>query len=119
MPSPHPVIAEPIDAAHLAAAVRTLRAGESARAALTGPARTVPASPHDLMAMLTQAIREGNRVWLDVSDPTGERRLRLVEPITLRAGTLTGFDQREHRVIPFPLSRIAGISVVEGDGQAP
>ena len=119
LPSPHPVIAEPIDAAHLAAAVRTLRAGESARAALTGPARTVPASPHDLMAMLTQAIREGNRVWLDVSDPTGERRLRLVEPITLRAGTLTGFDQREHRVIPFPLSRIAGISVVEGDGQAP
>ncbi len=109
---PRPVSTQHADEDQLAAAVRAVRAGESARVALAGSQRTQALGPHDLVSALTTAIRDGDLVWLDFSDAAGTRRTRLVEPLTLRAGVLSGFDRREQRVAAIALSRIAGLSRV-------
>lgn len=112
VPAPAPY--EPVTASppQLQAAVRGVRAGTEARRALTGPDRIAPAAPHELVDLLQSAIRDRTSVWLDVTDATGTRRVRQVQPLTLRSGLLSGYDQRERRVLGFPLSRIAGIAAI-------
>lgn len=118
LPAPPAVRTEYLGDDHLAAAVRAVRAGESARAVLEGPTAVAPVAPHDLVEAIAGAIRNGRPLWLDFSDPTGTRRVRLVDPLTLRGGLLSGFDHREQRVTAFALSRIAGIAVVPAGDQA-
>lgn len=65
-----------------------------------------------MLDILQTAIRERRAVWLDVTDAAGMRRVRHVQPLTLRSGVVSGFDEREHRVLAFPLSRIAGIAAI-------
>ena len=113
LPAPRPVTTARPDSDQLAAVVRALRAGASARNVRADPQRVAAVPPHDLVDMLTDAIRERRNVWLDYADPTGTRRVRQVEPLNLRAGMLSGFDHREQRVAAFPLSRIAGIGLVD------
>lgn len=113
---PPPVPITP-DEEQLLAAVRAVRSGTEARRALTGPDRLGPVGPHELVDTLQAAIRDRRSVWIDVTDATGTRRVRHVQPLTLRSGLLSGFDQREHRVLAFPLSRIAGIAVVAQTGR--
>ena len=108
-----PVVTETPGEQHLAAAVRSIRAGEAAKAALDGPGRVARVTPHELVDLLSEAIRDHLPIWLDFADPSGQRKVRMVDPLTLRHGQLTGFDHREQRVVAFPLSRIAGIAVVD------
>ncbi len=113
---PRPVRTQRPDDDLLQAAVRAVRAGEAAREALEGPMQVSALTPHDLLDLLSDAIRRRQRIWLDFADPAGLRKVRLVEPLTLRAGLLSGFDHREQRVVGFPLARIAGVAVVEAEG---
>lgn len=110
LPAPRPVHARYPDAQERAAAVRGLRAAAAARASLAGPAPVTAVSPHELVAILNDAVRDGASVWIDHADATGTRRVRSVQPLTLRAGVLSAFDHRDRRVMAFPLSRIAGIA---------
>lgn len=121
LPAPRPVRTDAPSEEDFAVAVRGLRAGEAARRSLIGPSTLASPGPHDLVAMLQEAIREESTVWVDFADPTGTRRLRAVQPLTLRAGVLSAFDTRDRRVAAFPLSRIAGIAVADasGPGAAP
>lgn len=111
VPSPPPVTTQVASSAWVEAAVRSLRAGEASRfaAGTNGTGQVTPVGPHALVEVLQAAIKEGRSLWLDVSDPTGTRRVRRVDPLTLRSGVLSGFDHRDQRVAAFPLSRIAGI----------
>ena len=116
-PVPTPLSVSRPDADWIAAAVRSLRAGEASRHARVGSGtgvRAVP--PGELVDLLGRAISDGRSLWLDYSDPTGTRRVRRVEPLTLRAGTLSGFDHREQRVMAYQLSRIAGVAPVADAG---
>jgi len=121
-PRPHRLVAPAVTVlqpslsdAELSAAVRAVRAGQTARAALAGPVPTEPLAPHDLADTLRAAIRDGRTLWLDYADAAGTRRVRHVQPILLRGGVLSGYDQREQRVAAYPLSRIAGVAVVDGE----
>lgn len=111
--APVTMLSQGLNAAELAAAVRAVRSGQSARAALAGPSRTEALAPHDLADTLRDAIRDGRALWLDFADASGTRRVRHVQPITVRGGVLSGFDQRDHRVAAYPLSRIAGVALVD------
>lgn len=112
LPAPRPVATASPGSDERAAAVRGLRAGAAARASLAGPSRVEPVSPHQLVAILGDAIRDEASVWIDFADATGTRRVRSVQPLTLRAGMLSAYDPRDRRVAAFPLSRIAGIARV-------
>jgi hypothetical protein len=110
LPGPRPVVAEYPDAQERAVAVRGLRAGAAARASLAGPRPVAPVGPQELVAILSDAARDQASVWIDFADATGTRRVRSVQPLTLRAGVLSAYDTRDRRVAAFPLSRIAGIA---------
>ena len=100
----------------IAAAVRALRAGERANASAPGAAGRPPLQPlgpSDLSQMLADAARDGQGVWIDYADQTGSRGVRMVEPLTLRSGSLAAFDHREQRVRSFSLSRIAAAARAE------
>jgi hypothetical protein len=97
------------------AAVRAVRTGERARLELAENGRARPVGPHELVAAIGAAIRDRRHLWLDVADTTGQRRVRLVEPLALRTGMLSGYDHREQRVMGFPLSRIIGLAPVDRD----
>ena len=120
LPAPRPVRTELPGDEEAAVAVRGLRAGEAARASLSGPAKLAPVGPHELVDILRDAIRQQSVVWVDFADPTGTRRVRAVQPLTVRAGMLSAFDTRDRRVSAFPLSRIAGIAVADrqAEGEA-
>jgi hypothetical protein len=110
LPAPRPVLTEYPGAEERSVAVRGLRAGAAARASLAGPSPVVPVGPRELVTILTDAIRDEIAVWIDFADATGTRRVRSVQPLTLRAGVLSGYDTRDRKVAAFPLSRIAGIA---------
>lgn len=95
----------------LAAAVRSLRSGDRTRLA-TGTAGRgfTRLSPNALTETLQAKIKDRAPILLDYVEQTGQRVPRLVEPLTLRVGSLTGFDHREQVVRAFSLARIAGLA---------
>lgn len=113
VPAHPPVVAEQVAEEWVSAAVRAVRSGEQARVALAGVDRTERVGPHELLDRVGAAIRDATLLWIDVVDATGQRRVRLVEPLTLRAGMLSAYDHREQRVMGFPLSRIAGLTAAQ------
>ncbi|HET7901956.1 MAG TPA: helicase C-terminal domain-containing protein [Candidatus Nanopelagicales bacterium] len=103
----------------LGAAVRALRAGETA-AAHRPPARTesggsgrLPRSgTADTMAELRAALDASRAVWIGYADSTGTTTERVVEPLRLEGGFLTAYDLRTAEVRTFTVARITGVAAV-------
>ena len=64
------------------------------------------------MAVLQQALRERQRVWVGYVSPHGGTATRLVRPVSIGAGYLRAEDDRTDTLHTFLLSRITG-AVVE------
>ncbi|MFC6933689.1 helicase-associated domain-containing protein [Actinomadura yumaensis] len=107
------------DASMVAAAVRALRAGdeasrhgaEQARLRADAPAGDPPRSP--AMATIEQlraAVDRGGRVWIGYLDQQGQASSRIVEPVRVEGGFLTGYDATRAAVHRFALHRITGVS---------
>ena len=64
------------------------------------------------MAVLQQALRERQRVWVGYVSPHGGTATRLVRPVSIGAGYLRAEDERTDTLHTFLLSRITG-AVVE------
>jgi predicted DNA-binding transcriptional regulator YafY len=101
--------------------VRRIRSGES----LTTLSRRIQPIAQQVpgvtsaatMALLRQAIRDGQRVMLGVADPDGTTSRRTILPISLAGGFVRGHESATQRLQSFPLHRLTAVSVLEGDGE--
>ncbi|WP_329519355.1 helicase-associated domain-containing protein [Spirillospora sp. NBC_01491] len=110
---------ESTDASMIAAAVRALRAGdeaarhgaEQARLRADAPAGEPPRSPAAAtVEQLRGAVERGGRVWIGYLDQQGQSSSRIVEPVRVEGGFLTGYDATRAAVHRFALHRITGVA---------
>jgi hypothetical protein len=72
------------------------------------PPALTPVDPVTVAARCQEAVRTGQPLWVEFHD--GATALtHLVEPLELRAGTLSGWSLSAGRTITVPLSRIAAL----------
>ncbi|MFI6518587.1 helicase-associated domain-containing protein [Spirillospora sp. NPDC050679] len=112
------------DPSMVAAAVRALRAGdhaarlgaEQARARADAPAGDPPRSPAmATIERLRGAVERGARVWIGYLDQQGQSSSRIVEPVRVEGGFLTGYDATRAAVHRFALHRITGVAELDDD----
>jgi hypothetical protein len=103
----------------LSAAVRALRAGETAAAHRppampdgNGSGRLPRSSTSDTMTELRTALDAQKPVWIGYADATGTTTERVVEPLRLDGGFLTAYDLRTAEVRTFTVARITGVAAV-------
>jgi hypothetical protein len=103
----------------LAAAVRALRAGETAAANRppampegNGSGRLPRSSTSGTMTALREALDAARPVWIGYADSTGTTTERVVEPLRLDGGFLTAYDLRTAEVRTFTVARITGVAAV-------
>ncbi|WP_127781999.1 helicase C-terminal domain-containing protein [Rhodococcus sp. X156] len=106
----------PPSAEQRAAVVRGVRAGD--RAATMTPANRVVsdgsrASGMATMAVLQQAARERRSVWIGYVDAQGTASQRVVEPVSVGAGVLEGFDSAAAGIRRFALHRITSVALTD------
>ncbi|MEU5994595.1 helicase-associated domain-containing protein [Spirillospora sp. NPDC047418] len=109
------------DNSMVSAAVRALRAGDEAARhgaehARQAPAGEPPRSPAmATIELLRAAVDRGGRVWIGYLDQQGQASSRIVEPVRVEGGFLTGYDATRAAVHRFALHRITGVSELDGD----
>ncbi|MGI5417233.1 helicase-associated domain-containing protein [Actinomadura luteofluorescens] len=107
------------DASMISAAVRALRAGDEASRHGAEQARQAPSGePPRSPAMATVerlrgAVERGGRVWIGYLDQQGQASSRIVEPVRVEGGFLTGYDATRAAVHRFALHRITGVSELD------
>lgn len=110
-----PAVGSP-SAEQRAAVVRGVRAGDRA-AAMTPTNRLVSdgsrAAGMATMAVLQQAARTRRHVWIGYVDAQGVASQRVVEPISVGAGVLEGFDTAADGIRRFALHRITSVALAE------
>lgn len=99
-----------------AALIRGLRAGD--RAAALSPANRLMsdgsrASGIATMAVLQQAARSRRSVWIGYVDAQGVASQRVVEPVSVGAGVLEGFDAGVGEIRRFMLHRITSVALTD------
>lgn len=108
----------PPDPSLVSAAVRALRAGDRAttvshRAPSTdAPTLRPGATPSETLAALRAALLTGKPLWIGYVDNSGAMSQRVVDPIRLDGGALTGFDHRLEQVRTFAVHRITGVAPI-------
>jgi hypothetical protein len=103
--------------AALAGLVRRLRSGD----ALAGLDPRVQSIALDVpgvtsattMELLRTAVREDRRVWLGVAEPNGVSAGHEIEPISLAAGTVRGYERGRAGLVSFPVHRITGVRILD------
>ncbi|MGH3739453.1 MAG: WYL domain-containing protein, partial [Micromonosporaceae bacterium] len=85
-----------------------------ARAARRAPVRTRTAgSVTETLAVLQQALRTGDEVWVGYVDAHGADASRLVRPVSMGSGYLRAEDHRSEMVHTFALHRITSATLAE------
>ena len=111
--SPHPGPQGPARAAaHVAATVTAIRAGD--RAAETQPAARTSAqqSPASALAVLREAAESSRTVCIGYVDRDGSSHERVVDPERVDGGWLRAFDHRTDEVRSFAIHRISSVRAV-------
>ena len=106
--------------------MRALRAGEHAAAnrppALpdgTGSGRLPRTTTTETLDQLRIALAAERAVWIGYADPAGVTTERVVEPLRLEGGFLTGYDLRTAQVRTFTIARITAVAAVATLSPAP
>lgn len=105
-------VAPKLTGARLAGLLEQIRRGDAAaRAARRAPVtvRTARSDPHthsEALAVLQQAVRDRQRVWVGYVDAHGSTASRLVRPVSMGAGYLRAEDERSQTLHTFALHRI-------------
>ena len=96
-------------AAHAAAVVSAIRAGD--RSSASRPARGLSAStPADVIAMLRQAAEAREQLLIGYVGNDGTVAERLVSPERVEGGRLTAYDERSDSSRGFAIHRITAVS---------
>ncbi|MET9885068.1 helicase C-terminal domain-containing protein [Streptomyces sp. NPDC006430] len=109
------------DATLLGAAVRAIRAGDLAATAVRkepGPASSpagVPGelprtSPAETLATVQAAALTGSAVWIGYVNAEGAASQRVIAPVRVEGGFVTGYDHTADEVRTYALHRITGVA---------
>ncbi|MFI8099635.1 helicase-associated domain-containing protein [Streptomyces sp. NPDC086023] len=112
------------DATLLGAAVRAIRAGDLAATAVRKePAPTAAAAPGELprtspaetLATVQAAALTGTAVWIGYVNAEGAASQRVIAPVRVEGGFVTGYDHTADEVRTYPLHRITGVAELAED----
>ncbi|MGW8374352.1 helicase-associated domain-containing protein [Streptomyces sp. ODS28] len=123
-PAPVPDGPPPPGEALLSAAVRAIRAGDHAAAAAPRAPKAASRAPEgelprstsaDTLATMQSAALTGSAVWMGYVNADGAASQRVIAPVRVEGGFVTGYDHTAEEVRTYPLHRITGVAEVEGD----
>ncbi|WP_078910580.1 helicase C-terminal domain-containing protein [Streptomyces sp. NRRL S-87] len=111
------------DATLLAAAVRAVRAGDLAATAVRkepAPAAAAPGelprtTPAETLATVQAAALTGSAVWIGYVNADGAASQRVIAPVRVEGGFVTGYDHTADEVRTYPLHRITGVAELAED----
>lgn len=108
------------DTTLLAAAVRAIRAGDLAATAVrkepaAASASVVPGelprtSPAETLATVQAAALTGSAVWIGYVNADGAASQRVIAPVRVEGGFVTGYDHTADEVRTYALHRITGVA---------
>lgn len=108
------------DGTLLTAAIRAVRAGDIASTAPLKPGADAPAQGQggalprttaaDTLATMQAAVMTGESVWIGYVNAEGGASQRLLAPIRVEGGYVTGYDHTADEVRTYPLHRITGVA---------
>ncbi len=102
----------------LRAAVRALRAGDRASAAVRRPvpAGALPRTGSSAtLTTLRAAARDGRPVWIGYVNAQGSASSRVIQPTSVEGGYVVGYDSRHEQTRTFALHRITGVAEIDAD----
>ncbi|MGW6564370.1 helicase-associated domain-containing protein [Streptomyces sp. NPDC054975] len=126
-PAPVPEGPPAPDATLLGAAVRAIRAGDLAATAVRkerpetaeAPARAAGelprTSPAETLATVQAAAMTGTAVWIGYVNAEGAASQRVIAPVRVEGGFVTGYDHTADEVRTYPLHRITGVAELADD----
>ncbi|MDQ0960988.1 hypothetical protein QFZ66_004866 [Streptomyces sp. B4I13] len=112
------------DGTLLTAAIRAVRAGD---AAATAPRRAAedaaPLAPGELprtssaetLATMQAAVLTGGALWIGYVNAEGSASQRVIAPVRVEGGFVTGYDHTADEVRTYPLHRITGVAELADD----
>ncbi|MGW0464540.1 helicase-associated domain-containing protein [Streptomyces sp. NPDC003027] len=112
------------DPALLGAAVRAIRAGDLAstavrkerpEAAPLAGGELPRTSPAETLATVQAAAMTGSVVWIGYVNAEGAASQRVIAPVRVEGGFVTGYDHTADEVRTYPLHRITGVAELAED----
>ncbi|MFJ6612709.1 helicase C-terminal domain-containing protein [Streptomyces sp. NPDC091289] len=127
-PAPVPEGPPVPDATLLGAAVRAIRAGDTAAtvvrketsedASSTTPSGSLPrTTPAETLATVQAAAMTGSAVWIGYVNADGAASQRVIAPVRVEGGFVTAYDHTADEVRTYPLHRITGVAELAEDGK--
>jgi len=98
----------------LDSAIRAIRGGDRAVVTNKMPMTALPKSS-EMVGFLQAAIEEQASLWVGFADVDGGVTQRIVDPMSMTRGILTGFDHTAGEVRRFPVYRITAVARVESN----
>ncbi|MFF3862323.1 helicase-associated domain-containing protein [Streptomyces sp. NPDC002209] len=106
------------DATLLGAAVRAIRAGDLAATAVRKEPAAASAVPGELprtsaaetLATVQAAALTGSAVWIGYVNADGAASQRVIDPVRVEGGFVTGYDHTADEVRTYALHRITGVA---------
>ncbi|MFC7918602.1 helicase-associated domain-containing protein [Streptomyces cinereoruber] len=110
------------DATLLHAAVKAIRAGDRAATAVRRepsaptPAGSLPrTSSAETLATVQAAAMTGSAVWIGYVNADGAASQRVIAPVRVEGGFVTGYDHTADEMRTYPLHRITGVAELADD----
>ncbi|GAA2939372.1 MULTISPECIES: helicase C-terminal domain-containing protein [Streptomycetaceae] len=110
------------DTTLLSAAVRAIRAGDTAARAVrkdtpdTAAAGSLPrTTPAETLATVQAAAMTGSAVWIGYVNADGAASQRVIAPVKVEGGFVTAYDHTADEVRTYPLHRITGVAELADD----
>ncbi|MGW4704027.1 helicase C-terminal domain-containing protein [Streptomyces sp. NPDC004285] len=111
------------DTTLLGAAVKAIRAGDRAATAVrkesAAPATAAGGLPRtsaaETLATVQAAAMTGSAVWIGYVNAEGAASQRVIAPVRVEGGFVTGYDHTADEVRTYPLHRITGVAELADD----
>ncbi|MEU2119384.1 helicase C-terminal domain-containing protein [Streptomyces sp. NPDC016459] len=110
------------DTTLLGAAVRAIRAGDRASTAVrkepavaTAAGALPRTSAAETLATVQAAAMTGSAVWIGYVNADGAASQRVIAPVRVEGGFVTGYDHTADEVRTYPLHRITGVAELADD----
>lgn len=109
----------------LGAAVRAIRAGDTAATVVhkdAGPAAPLGALPRttsaETLVTVQAAAMTGSAIWIGYVNAEGAASQRVIAPVRVEGGYVTAYDHTADEVRTYPLHRITGVAELADDQRA-
>lgn len=106
----------------LGAAVRAIRAGDTAATVVhkdTGPAAPAGTLPRttsaETLVTVQAAAMTGSAIWIGYVNAEGAASQRVIAPVRVEGGYVTAYDHTADEVRTYPLHRITGVAELADD----